>query len=165
MSWGKANLPGAHASLSRQIVWAGSGDEEKQDGGAIIPAIGFEAEAQEQSLLGISLASLCMPTVVRGNKEHYADIPLLENAACSRSCSVLNNDHINSNILHRLLGISQGHLSTIPVGSVGYLACPPSQPVKSDPQQTEEWCHPYLLFCPLLWRGKPAAGSAQHRVQ
>ena len=33
MSWGEANSPWAQASLSRKIVWAGSGEEGKQDGG------------------------------------------------------------------------------------------------------------------------------------
>lgn len=85
-----------------------------------MPETGFEAESQVQSVLGILLTFFYVP-IVGGSRKRILcrDAPLPENVASSRFWSVLDNDCTSSNILHRLLLTSRGHLSSIQGGSVG----------------------------------------------
>lgn len=117
----RQSKPSRSSCFTEQADWAGSDDEEKQDGGACNSRNRLWSGSPRAVIIRNITCCLCMPAAVRGNKEHYADTPLLENVACSRSCSVWNTDHTNSNILHRLLWASWSHLSSILVGSLGYL--------------------------------------------
>lgn len=117
----RQSKPSRSSCFTEQADWTGSDDEEKQDGGACNSCNRLWSRSPRAVIIRNIICCLCMPAAVKGNKEHYADTPLLENVACSRSCSVWNIDHTNSNILHRLLWTSWSHLSSIPVGFLGYL--------------------------------------------
>ena len=80
----------------------------------------FEAESQGQSVLGRELTFLCAGG--SGEREEGTlcrNALLLESVVCSRSWSVLNGDHTDSNILHTLPLTSCSYLPSIPGGSVG----------------------------------------------
>jgi hypothetical protein len=109
---------GAHASLSRQIVWAEPGGKEKQDGAASNSRDRLWSGSPSPVILVIWLTSVCQQQV-RGKKGHCAEVLSNWWPALVKDFCYVNNDHISSNRLHRLILISLDHLSGILGRSVG----------------------------------------------
>ena len=159
-SWGEANSPRAHASLSGKMVSAGSGEEGEQDVGSVIPETGFEAESQGQPALGTGLTFLRAGG--SGEREEGTSrrkAPLLEPVVRSRSWSGLSSDHTDSSILHTPPLASCSYLPASQealLASLPFLPANPSTLISAD----RELIASYLPH-PSLWRRKPAAGRAQ----